>query len=110
MHHHDLKVMVRKGARFLDVKKTYVFWMIDMLCMIDTRNFFLKRNFCTEVCLLEQTSCAQSVDYILKNVVSSKTTVFECAQKSLIFDIGRHYRHKTLKVYDALKRQLQIYM
>ena len=34
---------------------------------------------------------AQSVDHILKNVVSSKTTVFECAQKSKIFDIGRHF-------------------
>jgi len=67
-----------------------------MLCMIDTRNFFLKRNFCTEVCHCEQTSCARSVDHILKtsirsvriewirklmfskNAVSSKTTVFEC--------------------------------
>src|SRR3989344_1991976 len=32
------------ALRDLDVKKNYVFWMIDMLCMIDTR------NFCTEVC------------------------------------------------------------
>jgi len=38
------------ALRDLDVKKTYVFWMIDMLCMIDTRNFFKKRSFCTEVC------------------------------------------------------------
>ena len=39
---------------------------------MDARNFFLKRNFCTEVCHCKQTSCAQSVDHILKNVVLGK--------------------------------------
>ncbi|MBS3081624.1 class I SAM-dependent methyltransferase [Candidatus Pacearchaeota archaeon] len=30
---------------------------------MDARNFFLKRNFCTEVCSCEQTSCARSVPH-----------------------------------------------
>jgi len=46
------KVCGLNGARFLDA-----------------RNFFLKRNFCTEVCHCKQTSCARSADHILKDVV-----------------------------------------
>ncbi len=61
------------GARFLDANKIFC------------------RFCCTEIFLKEEISCAQSVDHILKDVVSSKTNVFECAQKSEIFDIGRHF-------------------
>ena len=51
----------------------------------------LLRSCGTEICKPKQISCAQSADHILKDEVSSKTTVFECAQKSNIFDIGKHF-------------------
>jgi len=64
------------GARFLDVSKTSVFEHLEIQVNFSARNFFLKRNFCTEVCHCEQTSCDRSADHIRKNVV-----------------LGRHCRH-----------------
>ena len=47
-------------------------------------------------------------DHILKNVVSSKTKVFECARKSLIFDIGRHDRHNYKKLASQMRKVIII--
>ena len=49
------------ALRDLDVSKTSVFEHLKIQVNFSARNFFLKRNFCTEVCHCKQTSCAQSV-------------------------------------------------
>jgi len=49
------------------VSKTSVFEHLEIQVNFSARNFFLKRSFCTEVCILEQTSCAQSATVEFKH-------------------------------------------
>ena len=81
MHHHDLKLQFLK---FRKKRRTAMCptVMLDICCDL----------FATITCSLQLVR----IEWIRKqqfskNVVSSKTTVFECAQKSLIFDIGKHF-------------------
>src|SRR3990167_10841182 len=64
--------------------------MIDMLCMIDTRNFFLKRNFCTEVChvkvcLKNTLSTSKLLIVAICCATNSFMVEFVCIQKSSTF-------------------------
>ena len=60
-------------------------------------------NFSEVVVPATSTCCSdRRADHTLKSVVSSKTKVFECARKSLIFDIGRHDRHKIVEILEGI--------
>ena len=75
---------------------------------LDASKFFPMRICCTEICFNSQISCDRRADHTLKSVVSSKTKVFECARKSLIFDIGRHDRHNYKKLASQMRKVIII--
>ena len=64
-----------KTFLFLNVKKTYVFWMFDMLCMIDTRKFFLIRICCTTNCNSQQFVCAIAMSVHCEVLMSATNTL-----------------------------------
>lgn len=59
---------------------------------LDARNFSSGRSFCTEVCNIQQTSCARSVYHTLRDGV-----------------LGRHLRHKDLKIRLIRKKMVKKY-